>query len=165
MAERLRRRPAKPMGCPRVGSNPTGVVWHSLVFCMYHPMSTCCKPSILFGSRCIVWILLWHPSSFVAAPPSTLFPGIPNVLDPSLPAPLPSPPPPPHTSLSLSLSLSLSPSCCSSGALSCVLSVGEVSWRLVILLGLNMIPDHYSCIFALPRGNRHVGRAAKASAC
>ena len=27
LAERLRRRPAKPMGSPRVGSNPTGVVW------------------------------------------------------------------------------------------------------------------------------------------
>ena len=26
VAERLRRRPAKPMGSPRVGSNPTGVV-------------------------------------------------------------------------------------------------------------------------------------------
>ena len=26
LAERLRRRPAKPMGFPRVGSNPTGVV-------------------------------------------------------------------------------------------------------------------------------------------
>ena len=26
LAERLRRRPAKPMGSPRVGSNPTGVV-------------------------------------------------------------------------------------------------------------------------------------------
>jgi hypothetical protein len=25
LAERLRRRPAKPMGFPRVGSNPTGV--------------------------------------------------------------------------------------------------------------------------------------------
>ena len=25
LAERLRRRPAKPMGSPRVGSNPTGV--------------------------------------------------------------------------------------------------------------------------------------------
>ncbi len=25
LAERLRRRPAKPMGLPRVGSNPTGV--------------------------------------------------------------------------------------------------------------------------------------------
>ncbi len=28
LAERLRRRPAKPMGSPRVGSNPTGVVFH-----------------------------------------------------------------------------------------------------------------------------------------
>ena len=28
LAERLRRRPAKPMGSPRVGSNPTGVVLH-----------------------------------------------------------------------------------------------------------------------------------------
>ena len=27
LAERLRRRPAKPMGSPRVGSNPTGVVF------------------------------------------------------------------------------------------------------------------------------------------
>ena len=26
LAERLRRRPAKPMGSPRMGSNPTGVV-------------------------------------------------------------------------------------------------------------------------------------------
>ena len=28
LAEWLRRRPAKPMGSPRVGSNPTGVVLH-----------------------------------------------------------------------------------------------------------------------------------------
>ena len=27
LAEWLRRRPAKPMGSPRVGSNPTGVDW------------------------------------------------------------------------------------------------------------------------------------------
>ena len=27
LAERLRRRPAKPTGSPRVGSNPTGVVF------------------------------------------------------------------------------------------------------------------------------------------
>jgi hypothetical protein len=27
LAEWLRRRPAKPMGSPRVGSDPTGVVW------------------------------------------------------------------------------------------------------------------------------------------
>ena len=27
LAEWLRRRPAKPMGSPRVGSNPTGVAW------------------------------------------------------------------------------------------------------------------------------------------
>ena len=30
LAERLRRRPAKPMGSPRVGSNPTGVVFEIL---------------------------------------------------------------------------------------------------------------------------------------
>ena len=30
LAERLRRRPAKPMGSPRVGSNPTGVVFVQL---------------------------------------------------------------------------------------------------------------------------------------
>ena len=29
LAERLRRRPAKPMGSPRVGSNPTGVVYNA----------------------------------------------------------------------------------------------------------------------------------------
>ena len=29
LAERLRRRPAKPMGSPRVGSNPTGVAFPS----------------------------------------------------------------------------------------------------------------------------------------
>ena len=29
MAERLRRRPAKPMGSPRVGSNPTGVAYRT----------------------------------------------------------------------------------------------------------------------------------------
>ena len=29
LAERLRRRPAKPMGSPRVGSNPTGVGSHA----------------------------------------------------------------------------------------------------------------------------------------
>ena len=28
LAERLRRRPAKPMGSPRVGSNPTGVAFY-----------------------------------------------------------------------------------------------------------------------------------------
>ena len=32
LAERLRRRPAKPMGSPRVGSNPTGVVFGCNVF-------------------------------------------------------------------------------------------------------------------------------------
>ena len=32
LAERLRRRPAKPMGSPRVGSNPTGVVSADLRF-------------------------------------------------------------------------------------------------------------------------------------
>ena len=31
LAERLRRRPAKPMGSPRVGSNPTGVVLRVLI--------------------------------------------------------------------------------------------------------------------------------------
>ena len=31
LAERLRRRPAKPMGSARVGSNPTGVVFEILV--------------------------------------------------------------------------------------------------------------------------------------
>ena len=30
LAERLRRRPAKPMGSPRVGSNPTGVVFRDM---------------------------------------------------------------------------------------------------------------------------------------
>ena len=30
LAEWLRRRPAKPMGSPRVGSNPTGVVFYFL---------------------------------------------------------------------------------------------------------------------------------------
>ena len=33
LAEWLRRRPAKPMGSPRVGSNPTGVA------CAYEPAS------------------------------------------------------------------------------------------------------------------------------
>ena len=32
LAERLRRRPAKPMGSPRVGSNPTGVVLPSSLY-------------------------------------------------------------------------------------------------------------------------------------
>merc|ERR1712242_213888 len=32
LAERLRRRPAQPMGSPRVGSNPTGVVLDLLLF-------------------------------------------------------------------------------------------------------------------------------------
>ena len=32
LAERLRRRPAKPMGSPRVGSNPTGVVLLSSMY-------------------------------------------------------------------------------------------------------------------------------------
>ena len=35
LAERLRRRPAKPMGSPRVGSNPTGVVYNAFwLFCV-----------------------------------------------------------------------------------------------------------------------------------
>ena len=33
LAERLRRRPAKPMGSPRVGSNPTGVVFAQKALC------------------------------------------------------------------------------------------------------------------------------------
>ena len=33
LAERLRRRPAKPMGSPRVGSNPTGVVFAQKAVC------------------------------------------------------------------------------------------------------------------------------------
>jgi hypothetical protein len=37
LAERLRRRPAKPMGSPRVGSNPTGVV---LLMCRSLPCGT-----------------------------------------------------------------------------------------------------------------------------
>ena len=41
LAERLRRRPAKPMGSPRVGSNPTGVVfwWGSGIemLCLWNP--------------------------------------------------------------------------------------------------------------------------------
>lgn len=32
LAEWLRRRPAKPMGSARVGSNPTGVVFHFLSY-------------------------------------------------------------------------------------------------------------------------------------
>ena len=32
LAERLRRRPAKPIGSPCVGSNPTGVVFQDCVF-------------------------------------------------------------------------------------------------------------------------------------
>ena len=42
LAERLRRRPAKPMGSPRVGSNPTGVVfrnWESKVSEVHPPFS------------------------------------------------------------------------------------------------------------------------------
>ena len=31
LAERLRRRPAKPMGSARVGSNPTGVVFEKYI--------------------------------------------------------------------------------------------------------------------------------------
>ena len=38
LAERLRRRPAKPMGSPRVGSNPTGV-------------DVCEKAYVLFPNR------------------------------------------------------------------------------------------------------------------
>ena len=34
LAERLRRRPAEPMGSPRVGSNPTGVVFLSKGNCV-----------------------------------------------------------------------------------------------------------------------------------
>ena len=37
LAERLRRRPAKPMGSPRVGSNPTGVVSHCMPESLVNP--------------------------------------------------------------------------------------------------------------------------------
>ena len=35
LAERLRRRPAKPMGSPRVGSNPTGVDLQGALRCPF----------------------------------------------------------------------------------------------------------------------------------
>ena len=38
LAERLRRRPAKPMGSPRVGSNPTGVVFDAVLLHMINTM-------------------------------------------------------------------------------------------------------------------------------
>ena len=41
LAERLRRRPAKPMGSPRVGSNPTGVVLHAIEQEMSEACSRC----------------------------------------------------------------------------------------------------------------------------
>ena len=55
LAERLRRRPAKPMGSPRVGSNPTGVV-------------------LIYGVHCttaVLWVL--HSAS---TPPLALDGGI-----------------------------------------------------------------------------------------
>ena len=45
LAERLRRRPAKPMGSPRVGSNPTGVVFlHCLLAGATVPRESRAKP-------------------------------------------------------------------------------------------------------------------------
>ena len=50
LAERLRRRPAKPMGSPRVGSNPTGVdvagQWGA------RPVIACQQQSVLLGGLC-----------------------------------------------------------------------------------------------------------------
>ena len=39
LAEQLRRQPAKPMGSPRVGSNPTGVVFFLRASCLSLPRS------------------------------------------------------------------------------------------------------------------------------
>jgi hypothetical protein len=54
LAERLRRRPAKPMGSPRVGSNPTGVDYLAIysVACLQTiapPIS--CAPDASFSSK------------------------------------------------------------------------------------------------------------------
>ena len=52
LAERLRRRPAKPMGSPRVGSNPTGVAFVSLQMNdLCSRWSQLCCPQLFF-SQC-----------------------------------------------------------------------------------------------------------------
>ena len=61
LAEQLRRRPAKPMGSPRVGSNPTGVV---LAFSSNGPELPCSASesrfhSLSFKTRCHVTQTLW----------------------------------------------------------------------------------------------------------
>ncbi len=64
LAEWLRRRPAKPMGSPRVGSNPTGVV------CRWHLAHVCLHTTVLFAwvfSRFgrLVVVVFAHPGIFV----------------------------------------------------------------------------------------------------
>jgi hypothetical protein len=52
LAERLRRRPAKPMGSARVGSNPTGVDFReSMSMCDSH-YNTMCYTNVLQGTWC-----------------------------------------------------------------------------------------------------------------
>ena len=51
LAERSRRRPAKPMGSPRVGSNPTGVAYENMI--ARPPMPVCV-------SACPSWTRLVH---------------------------------------------------------------------------------------------------------
>ena len=55
LAERLRRRPAKPMGSPRVGSNPTGVD--------LFPRLWLCQVS----HGCVISIVPWHTCTPEAA--------------------------------------------------------------------------------------------------
>ena len=50
LAEWLRRRPAKPMGSPCVGSNPTGVVFAVALLCHRCPVH-CCKQGSLTQGR------------------------------------------------------------------------------------------------------------------
>ena len=56
LAERLRRRPAKPTGSPRVGSNPTGVDFAQV------PIVVHFTPMILSGWSALSWFALvcWH---------------------------------------------------------------------------------------------------------
>ena len=57
LAEWLRRRPAKPMGSPRVGSNPTGVDFHRVLTQVLNSMG-----SILFH-RVFIQVLISKASN------------------------------------------------------------------------------------------------------
>jgi hypothetical protein len=51
LAEQSRRRPAKPMGSPRVGSNPTGVVYENMIARPFLP---------IYVRACSSWTYLAH---------------------------------------------------------------------------------------------------------